>query len=68
MTFLTIKEVSTKLRIHRVTVGHLVKRGELRAIKGEGKNGRVKIYADSVDEYLRRQAVPVQNVDEPQAS
>lgn len=57
MTLMTIAEVSEKLRRHRVTVSRMVKDGELRAIKGEGKNGRVFIYADSVQEYLDRNTV-----------
>ena len=54
---LTIREVSQKLRRHRVTVSRMVRDGELRAIRGEGKNGRVLIYPDSVTEYLERRTV-----------
>lgn len=57
MPFMTIKEVSDKLRLHRVTVGELVKQGELTAIKGPGKNGRVKIDEDSVNDYIERHRV-----------
>lgn len=57
MTFMTIAEVSDKLRRHRVTVSRLIRDGELRAVKGEGKNGRVLVYADSVQEYLDRNTV-----------
>lgn len=57
MTFMTIAEVSEKLRRHRVTVSRMVRAGELRAVKGEGKNGRVLVYADSVQEYLDRNTV-----------
>lgn len=54
---MTIREVSTKIRRHRVTVSRLVRDGELRAIRGKGRNGRVFIYADSVEEYLKRNEV-----------
>lgn len=65
MTFMTIAEVSDKIRRHRVTVSRMVRDGELRAVRGEGKNGRVLIYADSVQEYLERNTVqPVQRTEQ----
>jgi excisionase family DNA binding protein len=57
MPYLTIREVSETLRLHRVTVSALVRQGELRAIKGRGRNGRIKIDAASVEEYIARNAV-----------
>jgi excisionase family DNA binding protein len=57
MPYLTIREVSERLRLHRVTVGQLVKDGELTAIKGDGANGRVKIDEASVLEYIARHTV-----------
>lgn len=62
--FLTIREVSTKIRRHRVTVSRMIRDGELRAVRGKGRNGRVLIYADSVTEYLKRNEVePTQSGD-----
>ncbi|MGH3585305.1 MAG: helix-turn-helix domain-containing protein [Pseudonocardia sp.] len=55
--FLTIREVSEKIRRHRVTVSRMIRDGELRAVRGKGRNGRVFIYADSVAEYLKRNEV-----------
>lgn len=54
---LTIREVSAKIRRHRVTVSRMVRDGELRAVRGKGRNGRVLIYANSVNAYLARHEV-----------
>lgn len=55
--FLTIAEVSELLRRHRVTVSRMIRDGELRAIRGKGRTGRVLIYADSVEAYIERNTV-----------
>ncbi|GAA4225916.1 hypothetical protein GCM10022254_09030 [Actinomadura meridiana] len=61
---LTIREVSEKIRRHRVTVSRMIRDGELRAVRGKGRNGRVFIYADSVADYLKRNEVlPLSEAD-----
>lgn len=59
--FMTIREVSERIRRHRVTVSRMVRDGELRAVRGKGRSGRVLIYAHSVDQYLKRNEVPVRD-------
>jgi excisionase family DNA binding protein len=57
MAYLTIAEAGKKLRVSRWTIARLIKSGELHAIKGDGRNGRVKIAQTSVQEYERRHAI-----------
>jgi excisionase family DNA binding protein len=59
MRYLLTSEVQRILNTSRPTVRRLIKIGELRAIKGEGRNGRVKIEEDSVKEYIERHRVQV---------
>lgn len=56
-TYLTVADVATALRVSRWTVGRLIDAEELTAIKGEGRNGAVRIALSSVNAYIQRHTV-----------
>lgn len=68
MTLMTIREVSLRIRRHRNTVGRLVRTGQLEAVKGEGRNGRVLITPESVHAYLERNKVQPETTEMPPAA
>jgi excisionase family DNA binding protein len=51
---LTVAEVASVMRVSRMTVYRLIRRGQLKAIR-VGRNYRVR--TDDLDEYLEAQAV-----------
>lgn len=55
--YMTVDEVAALLRISRWTVGRMVKNGELTAVKADGRNGAIRVDADSVTDYLVRHTV-----------
>lgn len=55
--YMTVDEVAAWLRVSRWTVGRLVKTGELTAIKAGGRNGAIRVDADSVEDYLKRHTI-----------
>lgn len=67
--FMSIREVAERLDRHRVTVSRMVRDGELRAVRGPGRNSRVKIYTSSVREYLaRNEVIPQADTADSEAS
>lgn len=56
--YMTVDEVAALLRISRWTVGRMVKSGELTAVKADGRNGAVRVEADSIEDYLKRHTIP----------
>lgn len=55
ITLLTVAEVATLMRVSRMTVYRLIRRGELRAVR-VGRNYRVR--EEDLNDYLESQAVP----------
>lgn len=55
MNYMTVREVGTRLRVHRSTVERLIKDGKLSKVK-VGRNVRIPV--DSVAEYERTQTSP----------
>lgn len=54
---LTVREVAEKLRLHENTVRRMVRDGELAAHRRKGTSTRIRITAQSVNEYLHSTAV-----------
>ncbi len=57
---LTVAEVATLMRVSRMTVYRLIRRGQLKAIR-VGRNYRVR--EDDLSEYLESQAVSGQVIE-----
>lgn len=55
IALLTVAEVASVMRVSRMTVYRLIRRGELRAVR-VGRNYRVR--EQDLTEYLETQAVP----------
>ena len=55
--FLTVDEFAASMKVSRWTVGRLIKSGELKAVKGEGRNGSVRIPVTSHADYIERHTV-----------
>jgi len=54
---LTVNEVAAYLRVSRWSVRRYIDAGELTAIKGNGRNGAVRIPCDSLRDYIQRHTV-----------
>lgn len=52
-TLLTVREAATILRYATSTVYRLVEEGKLRAVKGDGVRGGVRVPAEAVEDYVR---------------
>lgn len=52
MPYLTTRQVCDELKISRWHVARLIRTGQLDAIKGEGRNGHVKIDEESLAAYI----------------
>lgn len=50
----TPRQVANILGYHRETVRVMCRSGELRYTKGHGQNGRIRIFASSVEDWKRR--------------
>ncbi|MGC4769239.1 helix-turn-helix domain-containing protein [Micromonospora sp. DT44] len=50
--FLTVDEVAARLRVSRWSVGRYITSGALHAIKGDGRNGPVRIPISSYRAYI----------------
>lgn len=57
---LTVAEIQRALRCSRWTVARRIKAGELDAVKGPNRPGRVLITAESLARYMERNAVETQ--------
>ena len=55
--FLSTAETCKELHLSRWTVRRLVRNGELQAVKGPARNAPIKIYKQSVAEYLERRRI-----------
>lgn len=54
---LTLAEVAERLRVHEVTVRRYIRQGRIKAMKGPGRAGHVRISEEALAEYLEQQAV-----------
>lgn len=57
MPYLKTRQVCEILSISRWTVAELIRKGELKAIKGPAQSSHLKIDEDSVTEYIERHRV-----------
>jgi excisionase family DNA binding protein len=64
LDLLTVEEVATRLRLSKVTVGRLIKSGELEAVR-IGRSRRVA--PEAVAEYKSRLRAAAQHPDQPAA-
>lgn len=55
--FLSMAETCRRLRYSRWTVRKLIQTGELQAIKGPARNAPIRVYTQSVADYLNRNLI-----------
>ncbi|MEU8329847.1 helix-turn-helix domain-containing protein [Micromonospora sp. NPDC048839] len=55
--YLTVDEVASVLRVSRWSVGRYITSGALHAIKGDGRNGPVRIPLRSLNAYIENHTV-----------
>jgi excisionase family DNA binding protein len=55
--FLSMAETCRRLRYSRWTVRKLIQTGELQAVKGPARNAPIRVYAQSVADYLARNLI-----------
>lgn len=55
--FLSMAETCRRLRLSRWTVRKLVREGEIKAVKGPARNAHIRVYEQSVEDYLTRYTI-----------
>lgn len=56
---LTKQEAADRLRCHTDTITRLINKGDLEAIKNDGRNGKVLVPEESIEAYLNARRVQV---------